>query len=102
MASAACSSSNGASSGSETAAPDADAHVLETLRRFESERRAHADFAALPASDHRLGADPYAIRQAGPDPFVGLLRGADAVVLDPPELRDLVVAALDRLAGVSA
>ena len=28
--------------------------------------------------------------------------GADAVVLDPPELRDLVVAALDRLAGVSA
>ena len=89
VASAACSSSNGASSSSETTAPDADAHVLETLRRFESERRAHADFAALPASDHRLGADPYAIRQAGPDRFVGLLRGADAVVLLGADLHEI-------------
>ncbi len=91
VAGAACGSRDGGSSSSSGAsgAASQDDSILEELRRFEGERRTHTDFAALPPSDHRLGADPYAIRVAAPDRFVGLLRGADAVVLLDKELHEI-------------
>ncbi|MFO0591919.1 MAG: hypothetical protein U0441_30510 [Polyangiaceae bacterium] len=84
-------STSAASASTTSAAADSavDERILAELRRFEADRRTRADFGALPASDHRLGADPYAIAIAGPDRYVGLLRGADAVVLLDKELHEI-------------
>jgi hypothetical protein len=69
--------------------PSEDDRIVEELRRFDEERRASADFEHLPPSDGRFGADPYALREVGRDRYVGILRGADAVVLLDAELHEL-------------
>jgi hypothetical protein len=73
--------------------PIATGDSLQPLREFEAMRRASADFAHRPASDTTFGADPYALVRLplSPEPstssasgsprFVGVLRGASAVVL---------------------
>jgi hypothetical protein len=66
------------------AASTDDDHTAELaeLRRFEDERRAGTNFAGLPAGNAVLGPDPYQLRPLGDGALlVGLLRGADAVVL---------------------
>ncbi|MEZ4298108.1 MAG: hypothetical protein R3B70_24360 [Polyangiaceae bacterium] len=85
----------GAPSSTGEASPSPDDVVLAELRRFEGERRAGVDFGALPPSDARLGADPYALARAPGGRFVGLLRGADAVVLLDADLREVA-----RVSGV--
>ena len=62
---------------------------VEELRRFESDRRASADFGRAPPSDRLFGPDPYVVRSLGDGRFVGLLRGADALVLLDGDLREL-------------
>ncbi len=65
---------------------------LAPLRAFEETRRRAADFAHLPPSDRALGPDPIAVRAlpgAGPQRFVGLLRGRDAVVLLDASLHEI-------------
>ena len=70
------------------AAPRPD--PLAPLHAFEEARRRATDFAALPASDRALGADPIAIRALpGSDRFVGLLRGRSAVVVLDASLREI-------------
>ncbi len=59
---------------------DHEAEVAQ-LRAFEDRRRRETDFAALPAGDGQLGANPYQVRRLGGDRAVGALRGADAIVL---------------------
>lgn len=86
-------STAGAGSAEAPRADAAEAALLAELRRFEDERRARADFGAAPPSDGLFGADPYAIRAAGSDRFVGILRGADAIVLLDGELREIARAA---------
>jgi len=63
--------------------------LLAELRRFEAGRRAAADFASMPSSDRRLGADPYVVRRLSADRFVGILRGTGAVVLLDGALREV-------------
>lgn len=60
--------------------PAEHAEELARLRGFEQQRRATTDFAALPGSDVALGPDPYRIAALG-DGYVGLLRGAAAIVV---------------------
>ena len=55
---------------------------LAPLHAFEEARRAATDFAHLPPSDDVLGANPYELRAiANGAHFIGILRGADAIVL---------------------
>jgi len=66
-------------------APPPHDHELQALRAFEQQRRTTTDFATLPPSNLALGPDPYRIAALGaparsPERFVGLLRGASAVV----------------------
>jgi hypothetical protein len=83
-------------------APEAPDEVLQSLRDYEAMRRASTDFAHVPASDAALGADPYALTRlplrpepeaAPPSPptpsFVGVLRGASAVVVLDAALHEL-------------
>jgi hypothetical protein len=72
------------------AAADSGDHEAElaALLAFEDERRRTTDFAQLPSADVALGANPYQLRRlsgeragSGSARAVGLLRGADAVVL---------------------
>jgi hypothetical protein len=60
--------------------PPEHADALARLRDFEQQRRATTDFATLPGSDVALGPDPYRIAALG-DGYVGLLRGAAAIVV---------------------
>ena len=63
---------------------------LPELRVFEAKRRHGLDFAALPPSDARLGADPYAIASLGKsERFVAILRGRDALVVLDADGREL-------------
>lgn len=82
-------SSGGAPSPPEVVADPAEEALLAELRRFEAERRAAADFGAAPPSDSLFGADPYVIRAIGEDRWVGILRGADAIVLLDGELNEI-------------
>jgi hypothetical protein len=85
----ACVSCGSPGGGGDAPAPSPDDRILAELRRFEGERRGAADFAAAPPSERVLGADPYAIRPALPDRFLGLLRGEGALVLLDSELHEL-------------
>jgi len=65
---------------------------LAPLHAYEEGRRAAADFAALPSSDHALGPDPYALallEGKGRARFAGLLRGRDAIVLLDEALQEI-------------
>jgi hypothetical protein len=74
------------------------ARAAERLRKFDADRRNVADFAHLPTWDTISGADPYAIvRVPEKQRFVGILRGADAVVVLDDELRET-----ERLAAPAA
>jgi hypothetical protein len=62
----------------------------QRLAAFEALRRSVADFAELPTWDRLSGADPYLIaRLPGSTNLVGVLRGADALVLMDEELAEL-------------
>lgn len=62
------------------------------LRAFEQARRSQTRFERVPASNHALGADPFAIAPLGPSRFVGILRGDDRVaVLDADDARATVI-----------
>ena len=71
------------------AAGDDHEAELSGLVRFEEERRSATDFARLPGGDGVLGANPYQLRRIGRDRLVGLLRGADALVLLDARGREL-------------
>jgi hypothetical protein len=75
--------SGAASPAGATAPPEPPPHdhELQALRAFEQQRRTTTDFATLPPSNLALGPDPYRIAALGVlERFVGLLRGASAVV----------------------
>jgi hypothetical protein len=60
------------------------------LRAFDAARRQSADFASLPTWDRQSGPDPYAIQELPGSGFlIGLLRGADAVVVLDPSLHEV-------------
>jgi hypothetical protein len=65
--------------------------ATQRLRAFDAARRRGADFANLTTWDRQSGPDPYAVQElAGSGVLVGLLRGADAVVvLDASSLREV-------------
>ncbi|WP_437585716.1 hypothetical protein [Sorangium sp. So ce1000] len=76
--------------------PDPD--PLEPLRRFETARRAAADFSRVPSSDRLFGPDPIALRAVDPlgrpaapgaPALLSPLRGRDALVLLDTSLREL-------------
>ncbi|MEM9488361.1 MAG: hypothetical protein AAGC55_04405, partial [Myxococcota bacterium] len=88
----------------EPEAEDED-QALSALHAYEEERRQSTDFSAEPAGDRRTGADPFDL-VAMPAPaglpgdederFVGLLRGADAVVIIDGRGRERVRVAAPR------
>jgi hypothetical protein len=61
--------------------PDPQAAARERLAAYEQAQREAADFAGIPASDGRFGADPYKLVALPDGRVAGLLRGADRVVL---------------------
>lgn len=70
---------------------------LDALYAFESERRAKAHFDTMPASDKRMGADPYEIQNLPKTAnFISILRGQDAVVLLDEELHEIARAPAPR------
>ena len=85
----ACGPSEPAGPPTSQAARADDGGIVEELRRFEAERRAAVDFERAPPSDRLFGPDPYVIRALGGGRFVGLLRGADVVVLLDADLREV-------------
>ncbi len=66
---------------------------IEKIRDREVDLRARTHFEALPASDVRLGADPYALVRLPDGRFTGVLRGEAAVVLLDRSLRETARAA---------
>lgn len=63
---------------------------LDSLRTWESARRAATDFARVPPGSRAAGADPFALAAIpGTDRFAGTLRGADALVVLDAELREV-------------
>ncbi|HLT37212.1 MAG TPA: hypothetical protein VK034_13040, partial [Enhygromyxa sp.] len=60
---------------------DPHAEARERLAAFEHARREAAEFATIPASDGRFGADPYQLIALPDGRVAGLLRGDDRVVL---------------------
>jgi len=82
----------------QDAATDDEPDPYQTLLAYEQDRRQHTDFAAVPPADAVHGPDPYDLvrlpdRASGPardrTRFVGLLRGADAVVVLDERAREL-------------
>src|SRR5262249_31215398 len=60
------------------------------LRDFDEARPSGTDFSRAAAGDRRSGADPYLVAEIpGSDLLVGILRGADAVVLLDGGLREV-------------
>ncbi len=61
----------------------ADPHAAELteLRAWEDAARRATDFARKPAADRSLGPNPYRLARLGDGRAVGILRGADALVL---------------------
>lgn len=76
--------------------PDVVEKVLVDLEQQESALRASTDWATFRPSDHALGPDPLAIVDVGDGRYVGLLRGADAVVLLDERGEELARAAAPR------
>jgi hypothetical protein len=73
----------------EAAPSEADA-AWQRLETFDAARRAKADFAQLATWDRMSGPDPYVLRQVpGSSRFVGLLRGADAIVVLDSSLHEI-------------
>lgn len=73
-----------------TAPDETHADDLAGLTRFEEERRARTDFARAPDPTTSLGSNPYRLLQVGDGATaVGILRGADAVVLIDRHGREL-------------
>ena len=73
-----------------TASDEPHADDVAGLTRFEEERRARTDFAAVPDPATSLGSNPYRILPVGDGATaVGILRGADAVVLIDRRGREL-------------
>jgi len=80
----------GSASSGATAEESEIRAALAELRREETERRAHTDFATLPPSSRSLGPNPYALASLpGTSLFVGILRGDSRVVLLDAELSAL-------------
>lgn len=98
---AACRDASRASAPSVSAATAGEPHESEiaALRAFEEQRRAAADFAALPPSDVALGPDPYRIAALRDGRLIGLLRGESAVVVLDRDGRELSRAAAPRAPG---
>jgi hypothetical protein len=64
--------------------------AMRRLRAFDAERRQSADFAALATWDRQSGADPIGVAELpGGEYLVGILRGADAVVVLDGGLREV-------------
>jgi hypothetical protein len=61
--------------------PDPVTEARERLAAYEQAQRDTADFAQIPASDGRFGADPYKLIALPDGRVAGVLRGADRVVL---------------------
>ena len=59
------------------------------LEQFEAARRRATDFEHLAPANTTHGADPYALTQLDATHFVGVLRGASALVVLDSELREL-------------
>lgn len=66
----------------------AHAEALKSLREHEEKRRGITDFATLPPYSDVSGADPYRVRSSGSGGVVGLLRGADAIVVLDADARE--------------
>ena len=71
---------NGGPTASAAVDDDHEAELAELLR-FENRRRGETDFQAQPSAVGSLGANPYQLRRIDGGHAVGLLRGADAMVL---------------------
>lgn len=74
---------------------DPQAEARERLAAYEQAQREAADFAAIPASDGRFGADPYKLIALPDGRLAGLSRGADRLVLfdasgEPIDARETV------------
>jgi len=61
----------------------------DRLEEFEAERRRTLDFAHLPPGNRSHGADPYALAALDAQHFLGVLRGASALVLLDARLHEL-------------
>ncbi|PRQ09495.1 YncE family protein [Enhygromyxa salina] len=62
-------------------APDPHADARARLLELERAQREQLDFATIPASDQRLGSNPYRVIALPDRRFAGLLRGADQLVV---------------------
>jgi len=69
--------------------PDPVDEARARLEQFEAQRRRATDFAHLPPANLDHGADPYALTRLDAGHFVGVLRGASALVVLDDELREL-------------
>ena len=65
----------------QSAKPDPHAAELTELRAWEDAARRATDFEKKPAADRSLGPNPYRLARLGDGRAVGILRGADALVL---------------------
>lgn len=64
-----------------------DATILASLRAFEAEQRAAANFLEAPPSNGRFGADPYALMALDDGGVAGVLRGSSELVVLSSEFR---------------
>ncbi|MBK8258176.1 MAG: hypothetical protein IPK82_36605 [Polyangiaceae bacterium] len=78
-------------------APSQDEVIVSQLRTFDAERRRGVDMAAAPPSNGLFGADPYVLKPASHNRWVGLLRGARALVLLDSDFREIA-----RAEGIGA
>ena len=81
----------------QTVREDGVAKALDELRSWETTRRAKTDFSSLPTSDRVLGPEPYALRALADGRLVGILRGADRLVLLDADMS--VVSSIETPAG---
>src|SRR6188768_1538946 len=70
-------------------AAEAVSMARDRLEEFEAERRRTLDFAHLPPGNRSHGADPYALAALDAQHFLGVLRGASALVLLDARLHEL-------------
>jgi len=68
---------------------DAVAVARVWLEQYEEQRRSATDFAHLPPANLTHGAEPYALARLDAQHFVGVLRGASALVLLDVDLHEL-------------
>jgi cytochrome c peroxidase len=69
--------------------PDPVLEARARLEQFEAQRRQMTDFAHLPPANLTHGADPYQLARLDARHFVGVLRGASALVVLDSELHEL-------------